>query len=55
MRRLCVDQANAFIAEQKNEHNFARAIGCPLARASARAVPHCKHAAGRVQGLIACW
>lgn len=21
MRRLCVDQANAFIAEQKNEHN----------------------------------
>lgn len=22
MRRFCIDQANAFIAEQKNEHNW---------------------------------
>lgn len=55
MRRLCIDQINTFIAEAKNEHDFARAIGCALARTSAWAIAsHCKHATACVQGLIPC-
>lgn len=33
MRRLCVEQANAFIAERKNEHNLReRSAVCWLGR-----------------------
>lgn len=56
MRRLCVDQANAFIAEQKNEHNWReRSAVRWLGRVLGPSLSHCKHAAGRVQGFIPCW
>lgn len=56
MRRLCVDQANAFIAEQKNEQNLReRSAVRWLGRVLGPSLSHCKHAAGCVQGLIACW